>query len=80
MADEDQKDILNATLGRAEATPEEIESVRAVFKETGALDYCLEKEKFFSKKAKAALESIPLHERKKSFLRELANFVIERMY
>jgi len=80
MATEDQKDILNATLGRTEATPEELESVRAIFKETGALDYCLEKERYFSEQAKAALESIPMYEQQKKFLRELADFVIQRMY
>lgn len=80
MASEEQKELLKATLGRAEATPEEIDMIRTIFKETGALDYCLQKETNFSEKAKTALKSIPMKEPQKKFLGELANFVIERTY
>jgi geranylgeranyl diphosphate synthase type I len=80
MATEDQRDLLNATLGRAQATPEEIELIRAIFRESGALDYCREKKEHFSDQAKTALESIPLKDHPKAFLRELADFVIERTY
>lgn len=38
-ASKEQKQILNATLGNVKAQPEEIDKVRTIFKETGALDF-----------------------------------------
>lgn len=54
--------------------------MRTLFKETGALDYCQQKEVTFSEQAKKALEEIPLREEKKEFLRSMADFVIERTF
>lgn len=79
-ATEEQKDILNTTLGKADATPDEIEIVRHILEDTGALDYCLRREKAYSEDAKKALEPIPLKPERKEFLRFLADFVIERKY
>ncbi len=77
---EEQKEILKTVLGKADATPEEINAVRTLFKETGALDYCQQKEVTFSEEAKKALEEIPLREEKKEFLRSMADFVVERTF
>lgn len=76
----DQREVLHATLGKADASREEVDTVRHIFKETKALDYCLEKEKIFSEQAKKALEPIPMKAEQKEFLCSLADFVIERMH
>jgi geranylgeranyl diphosphate synthase type I len=77
---EEQKEMLRATLGKADASHEEVDTVRHIFKETKALDYCRKKEKAFSEQAKKALESIPMKGEQKAFLGSLADFVIEREY
>lgn len=77
---EEQKEVLHATLGKADASPEEVDAVRCIFKETEALDYCLKKEKDFSEQAKRALDPIPMKKAQKEFLCSLADFVIERTY
>lgn len=79
-AKEEQKEILRTTLGKSDATSEEVESVRHIFEETGALDYCRRKEVAFSEQAKKALELVHMKEEQKEFLRYLADFVIERTY
>ncbi|MBU7045679.1 MAG: polyprenyl synthetase family protein [Theionarchaea archaeon] len=76
----DQRETLNTVLGKKDATPEEVDSIRRIFDETKALHYCREKEKLFSEQAKKALESVELKEENKEFLKYLADFVIERKY
>lgn len=75
----EQKDILRAVLGKADASPEEVDTVRSIFEET-SLDYCRRKAKSFSEQAKKSLETVALKQEQKEFLRSLADFVIERKY
>jgi geranylgeranyl diphosphate synthase type I len=76
----DQKDTLKAVLGKADASPEEVETVRNIFMDTRALDYCQKKARIFSEQAKKALESTELNREQKEFFCTLADFVIERAY
>lgn len=77
---EEQREVLNTVLGKADATPDEVDTVRRILEETKALDYCIEKEKTFSEHAKKVLEKTGLKKESKEFLENLADFVIERRY
>jgi geranylgeranyl diphosphate synthase type I len=79
-ATEEQKEMMEATLGKADATEEDVDSVRTLLRETKALEYCQEKARSFTEQAKEALETIPLKEEQKMFLEDLADFVVEREF
>lgn len=77
-ATEEQKEAMDATLGKPDATEEEVDNVRTILRETGALEYCQEKARSFTEQARKALEPIPLKEEQNVFLGDLADFVVER--
>ena len=62
--------------------PEEIDMVRDIMRETGALKYSEKKAEEFVKIAKTSLEEAepPLEKKAVNWLTELVNFVIERAY
>jgi geranylgeranyl diphosphate synthase type I len=76
----EQRELLNAVLGKVDAVHEEVNTVRQIFEETKSLHYCRQKAKAFSEQAKKSLESVPLKQEQKEFLCSLADFVIEREY
>ncbi|MHA1715626.1 MAG: polyprenyl synthetase family protein, partial [Promethearchaeota archaeon] len=58
LSNQDEKKILNDHVGNENLDDDDVDAVREVFKNTGALDYCLEKIQSYSNNALIALESI----------------------
>ncbi len=81
-ASKDQKKILGHVLGKQNSTPEEIDMVRDIMRETDALEYAEKKAEEFVKIAKKSLEEAepPLEKKAMDWLIELVNFVVERAY
>ncbi|MBU6997774.1 MAG: polyprenyl synthetase family protein [Theionarchaea archaeon] len=79
-ATEEQREIMDVALGKADATEEEVDSVRTILRDTKALEYCQEKARSFTEQAKKALDTIPLKAEQKAFLQNLADFVVEREF
>jgi len=81
-ASKEQKKVLGNVLGNQNSTPEEIDMVRDIMRETGALAYSEKKAEKFVKIAKTSLEEAepPLEKKAVDWLTELVNFVVERAY
>ncbi len=81
-ASKDQKKILGQVLGKQNSTPEEIDMIRDIMRETDALEYAEKKAEEFVKIAKTSLEEAepPLEKKAMDWLIELVNFVVERAY
>ncbi|MHA1238447.1 MAG: polyprenyl synthetase family protein [Candidatus Odinarchaeia archaeon] len=78
---QDRQKIKNV-LGNKKATPEEIEEVRDIIKNCGALDYAKKLSEKLSENAKKALEAAdpPLTVESKKFFEKLSDFVVKRAY
>jgi geranylgeranyl pyrophosphate synthase len=80
-ANEAQRAILNKILGNAKATPQEIEEVRKVFKETGAVDFV----KFYSNSLKNDAYNLiqkvypGLRKETQQFFEDLMTFIISEV-
>ncbi len=79
-ADDEQKQKIKNALGNRNLTPEQLEEVRNIIKETGALDYskqlCLE----LVEKGKKALDKADLDPDSKDFLVGIADYMVNREY
>jgi geranylgeranyl diphosphate synthase type I len=75
-----QQNTLSTILGKADATPDEVDIVRSIITDTKSLEYCLKKGEYYAEQAKKALNNIPLKEEQKEFFKNLADFVIEREF
>ncbi len=77
-ATEAQRKIIRAVLGRESATPEEIETVKEIIVETGALDYSREMMERLVNRGLEALDGAPIRDDVKEFLEEMAKYFVER--
>jgi geranylgeranyl diphosphate synthase type I len=77
-ADESEKERLDAVLGDKYATKDDVNDIKEIFEDTGALEYCEEKGKSLNCEAKEFLERIGISYESKEFFCELADYVIER--
>lgn len=75
---EKQQNALHAILGKADATPDEVDYVRYIFEDTKSVEYCRKKGEYYAEEAKKAVKNIPLKKEQKEFFIKLADFVIER--
>ena len=82
LASPEQKQVLDDLLGKDEMTTEEVENVRQVFRDCGALETTQNIMNEFLESAQNALDSTepPLTPKYKEFLIELSNFLVERTY
>lgn len=75
-----KKKKLLGLLGNQKATRDDLEWVRGLIRETGALGYCQDKARKLARKAKRAIKDHPFEKEAKKFLLEIADFVIEREF
>ncbi len=73
------KGITIEALGKSNATRSEVSAAITALKESGSIDYAMNKALGFVEEGKAALKALPDSEAKKS-LAELADYMIERKY
>jgi len=76
-ASESERKILEKTLGYVHASKEDIATVRAIFKDTGAYDYCQDLANSYVKDSKALIPDDISKESRKFFL-SLADFITDR--
>jgi geranylgeranyl diphosphate synthase type I len=78
----EQKEILEKYLGNEHLTPEEIEKVRDVFRESGALEYASKTMVQLLNEGQQALDKAdpPFNEEYKQFMLDLSNFLVKRDY
>lgn len=75
----EQKKILDKYLGKIDLSDEEAEEVRQIIRDTGSLDYSLEKCKMYIQKAQKALEKLPKNNKEAwQFLYELTEYLVVR--
>ncbi len=79
-ADKYQKDLLTKIVGNRDSNPEEVEQVKNIMVETGALDYSRSQAKILFEDCVKYLNNInpPLDEKYKNFLIEIAKMGIQR--
>lgn len=75
-----QRKVLNKFMGNPAATHNDLNSVRQIIKETGALDYSRQKALRLVKTARSELISLPLNNPGKEFLINLTQFLLERKF
>ncbi len=78
MENEEYREIINRILGKKNITQKELHTVREIVKKTGALDYTLSLARDLVKKGINSLGEIDSEE--KMFLKEFAEYVIERKF
>lgn len=78
MEDERYRDVIKSVLGKKNVGIEELEKVREIVRETGALEYTYTIAKEMVKKGIEALGEMDREE--KIFLKEFAEYVIERKF
>ena len=78
----EQKGILEEHLGNDKLTPAEVEKVRDVFRESGALDSVRELMAKLLSAGRTALDNAepPFNEKYKQFMLDLSNFLVKRDY
>ncbi len=81
-ANDEQKKILDTILGHREATPEQVEQVREVFRQTGALEFATELGKRLNKEAMEALDRAEpkIKDEYVEFFKALNDFMITRNF
>jgi geranylgeranyl diphosphate synthase type I len=79
-ANSQQKKVLDSVLGKEDATKEEIEKVKEIIKQTGALDECKKIAKEFVIDGKRHLPGLKIAEGTKKFIEGFADFMINREY
>lgn len=74
--------VLRSVLGKRSATSKEVESVRKIFLETGALEKAREKAIKLKEEAKEKIKNMkpPLTREAEAYFLKLADFVVERIY
>ena len=77
-ADERQKKALSDALGNKRASPVQVEAVKRVFRETGALDYVKDKSNGLVKECKDWLSKAGLSQESFKFFSELADYAVNR--
>lgn len=73
-----QKEILDRYYGKGKIGEEELNQIRKVFAETGALEYSKQKATQLVDEAKQIIEWMEIPEDKKQMLRQMADFLVER--
>ncbi|TXT57577.1 MAG: hypothetical protein BAJATHORv1_10279 [Candidatus Thorarchaeota archaeon] len=78
----EQKAVLNSLLGKDDMTNDEVEQVRSIFKDSGALQAAKEKMESLLEEGQKSLDSAdpPLRPKSKEFLLTLSNFLVQRSY
>lgn len=79
FAESNQLKKFNSILGNRHSSIEEVEEVKDIIKDCGALDYCIEKESEFIKAAKESIDP-NIRDKSRTFLNELCDFIIKRKY
>ncbi|MFW9811090.1 MAG: polyprenyl synthetase family protein [Candidatus Thorarchaeota archaeon] len=81
-ADSSQRRELDELLGKEGMTDDEVDRVRAIFQDSGALKSCRDKMEGLLTTGQAALDKAepPFNKRYKEFLIEMSNFLIQRDY
>ena len=79
-----QREVLNRIVGKPDATPKEVEEVRKIFVETGALELTKQKALSLVKEAKTALlkhkDLAGWHQEGVDYLEGIADYMIEREF
>lgn len=76
-ANNEQKEIMDSILGKANLEKEEVEKFKQVIEETGSLQYSIEKSEQYVKKAKTAIKKLG-NEKDISFLNSIADYLLVR--
>ncbi len=76
--DEDSREKLRSTLGKKDASREELEEAAELIKKSGGVDYAIKLAEEYSRRALAALNVLPDNEYRK-MLEELAVFAVKRV-
>jgi len=78
----EQKEILEKHLGNDNLTPDEVEKVRDVFRESGALEYARKMMTDLLAEGQGALDKTepPLVDQYKQYMLDLSNFLVKRDY
>jgi len=77
-ANEREKAVLENVLGNRNASPEEVQEVRDIFVNTGALEYAEKLAEQYARKALESLEGMNIQPHVKEILREFALYTIKR--
>jgi len=80
MVGEKDKKMLLGLLGKKDISPKEINWIKKMMRDTGALDYCLRESAQLVVKAKTLIEKEQFRPKEKLFLSALADFIILRQY
>lgn len=76
--EKNQRETLLNALGNQRATPEQIDAVRDIFRETGSLEYSRKVARELAEKSKSCLAGVGFNEKSLRFFTELADYVIDR--
>lgn len=77
---DDQKKTLDASIGRKDVTPGEVEKVREIIEKTGSLDFSKKEIQKLKDEALSNLEKIKMNEDYKIFFRDFADMLVKREY
>lgn len=77
---DEQKKILDASIGRKNVTPGEVEKVREIIEKTGSLDFSKKEIQKLKDEALNNLEKIKMDEDYKIFFRDFADMLVKREY
>jgi len=80
LADYKNKRKFRKYLGQSKTTKKDINKIREIVKESGALKYSREKSENLIKKAKYSLEEMEMPGKEKHFLLDLSDYIIIRNY
>lgn len=77
-ADSSQKAILDSYYGKGEINQDQLEQIRNVFIETGALDYAQKEAEKYVTEAKKMIPEMTKDPEKATFLNQMADFLVQR--
>ncbi len=74
------RDFITSRLGNPKTTKKDIEKIREIIKKTGSFDYSIQLAENLVEKSMRALGKADIEEQGRTFLSDLARYVIEREY
>lgn len=79
-ANNEQRRVLQKTVGNIDARDDEIDAVRQIVKETGAYDFAVRAAKKLIREAKAALDGVEIEKESQEYLLGIADYMLQREY
>ncbi len=74
----DQREVLDKVYGKGKINQSQLEQIRRIFTETGALEYSRKRAEEMVEEAKKTVERMEIPANKKQLLSEMAEFLVER--